>query len=321
MFQYTIHPDSEIPVYRQLADQINAEIRSGALKTGEKLPTVREMAQRMHLSCGTVKRVYDRLAELGDIEMTRRRGTFVKYVRENADSRKLQAMAAIDRMLRQMTDLNFSPAEIQIFVGLKMREWSRRWSGVRLAVVTPSGRLTPSLRRQLEKFSNVQADAWPAAQMIEYPYNAEEQSDLILADMAAAARIAPQLSEPNRLVRVAFGLTPQSRRDAARLAMPGALLVTADEELERLVREELSDALSVCTPEEIVNQPDFSVLAVGEDEAESGHLAAMLSELREENRLVSLSYRLDDGTMIHLEERIRRIREERQQQPGGVEKD
>ncbi len=321
MFQYTIHPDSEIPVYRQLADQINAEIRSGALKTGEKLPTVREMAQRMHLSCGTVKRVYDRLAELGDIEMTRRRGTFVKYVRENADSRKLQAMAAIDRMLRQMTDLNFSPAEIQIFVGLKMREWSRRWSGVRLAVVTPSGRLTPSLRRQLEKFSNVQADAWPAAQMIEYPYNAEEQSDLILADVAAAARIAPQLSEPNRLVRVAFGLTPQSRRDAARLAMPGVLLVTADEELERLVREELSDALSVCTPEEIVNQPDFSVLAVGEDEAESGHLAAMLSELREENRLVSLSYRLDDGTMIHLEERIRRIREERQQQPGGVEKD
>ena len=60
---------------------------------------------------------------------------------------------------------------------------------------------------------------------------------------------------------------------------------------------------------------------VGEGEAESGHLAAMLSELRGENRLVSLSYRLDDGTMIHLEERIRRIREERQQQPGSAERD
>ena len=47
----------------------------------------------------------------------------------------------------------------------------------------------------------------------------------------------------------------------------------------------------------------------------------MLSELRGENRLVSLSYRLDDGTMIHLEERIRRIREERQQQPGSAERD
>ena len=76
-----------------------------------------------------------------------------------------------------------------------------------------------------------------------------------------------------------------------------------------------------CTPEEIVNRPDFSVLAVGEGEAESGHLAAILSELRGENRLVSLSYRLDDGTMIHLEERIRRIREERQQQPGSAERD
>ena len=87
-------------------------------------------------------------------------------------------------------------------------------------------------------------------------------------------------------MRVAYGLTPQSRRDAARLAQPGALLATADEELARLVREELSDALSVCTPEEIVNRPDFSVLAVGEGEAESGHLAAILSELRGENRLV-----------------------------------
>lgn len=74
MFRYKINPDSEIPVYRQLADQINAEIRSGALKAGTQLPTVREMAERMNLSCGTVKRVYDRLREMGDIEMTRRRG-------------------------------------------------------------------------------------------------------------------------------------------------------------------------------------------------------------------------------------------------------
>ena len=121
MHRYSINSDSEIPIYRQLVDQINAEIRSGVLPTGTQLPTVREMAEQMHLSCGTVKRVYDRLQEMGDIEMTRRRGTFVKYVREDRDNRKVMAMTAIDRMIRQLTELNFSPAEIQIFLNLKMR--------------------------------------------------------------------------------------------------------------------------------------------------------------------------------------------------------
>ena len=59
MLRYNINPESDIPIYRQLVDQINAAIRSGALKTGTQMPTVREMAQQLHLSCGTVKRVYD----------------------------------------------------------------------------------------------------------------------------------------------------------------------------------------------------------------------------------------------------------------------
>ena len=136
MFHYNINPESDVPIYRQLVDQINAQIRSGALPNGTQLPTVREMAEKLHLSCGTVKHVYDRLQEMGDIEMTRRRGTFVKYVRKDQDSRKQQAMNAIDHMIRQLSELNFSPAEIQIFLNLKMREWGLKWSGLRVTVIT-----------------------------------------------------------------------------------------------------------------------------------------------------------------------------------------
>ena len=103
MPKYTLDPESNIPVYRQLADQINAQIRSGALRPGEKLPTVRELADQLNLSCGTVKRVYDHLREHGDVEMTRRRGTFVRAVHDEGDSRKLAGMTAIDQMLRKST--------------------------------------------------------------------------------------------------------------------------------------------------------------------------------------------------------------------------
>ena len=149
MFQYQINPESDIPIYRQLADQINAQIRSGALPTGTQLPTVREMAERLHLSCGTVKHVYDCLQKTGDIEMTRRRGTFVKYVRRDQDSRKQQAMNAIDQMIRKLSELNFSPAEIQIFLNLKMREWGLKWSGIRISLVTEYTELTESFQKQL----------------------------------------------------------------------------------------------------------------------------------------------------------------------------
>ena len=39
MFRYNINPDSETPIYRQLVEQINAQIRSGALKNGTQLPS------------------------------------------------------------------------------------------------------------------------------------------------------------------------------------------------------------------------------------------------------------------------------------------
>ena len=38
---FSVNPELDIPIYRQLVDQINAQIRSGALPTGTQLPTVR----------------------------------------------------------------------------------------------------------------------------------------------------------------------------------------------------------------------------------------------------------------------------------------
>ncbi|MBQ9150969.1 MAG: GntR family transcriptional regulator, partial [Clostridia bacterium] len=209
MFRFHVNPDSEIPIYRQLVDQINARIRSGAIPTGTQLPTVREMAEQMHLSCGTVKRVYDRLQEMGDIEMTRRRGTFVKYVRQDGDSRKLQAMTAIDRMIRQLSDLSFSPAEIEIFLNLKMREWELKWSGVRISVATDAAELSHLIERQLSQMGNVRLSICSLKQLREYPYSIDEQSDVILASVEDAPKVSPILPDAGKLVRVAFTLKPE----------------------------------------------------------------------------------------------------------------
>lgn len=312
MLRYTINPDSEIPVYRQLVDQINAEIRSGALKTGAQLPTVREMAGRMNLSCGTVKRVYDTLREMGDIEMTRRRGTFVKYVRQDRDSRKLQAMTAIDRMIRQLSDLNFSPAEIQIFLSLKMREWGLKWSGIRVALVCDCPELSPVLEKQLSRLGNVKVIFCETRQLREYPYSIDEEADVILASTEDGEKILPILPDRSKLIRVAFAPKPQSLVELACASGKRLGIVCLGDEFAELVKRHLPEGTQASKDkldgiDALVLPPDWEAVFPPETCAKIEGMEKLVFD-----------YAIDEGSMIYLEERINRIRDERQLQPGAL---
>ena len=314
MFRFHVNPDSEIPIYRQLVDQINARIRSGAIPTGTQLPTVREMAEQLRLSCGTVKRVYDRLQEMGDIEMTRRRGTFVKYVRQDGDSRKMQAMAAIDRMIRQLSDLSFSPAEIEIFLNLKMREWELKWSGVRVSVATDAAELTGSIERQLSQMGNVRLSICSLKQLREYPYSIDEQSDVILASVEDAPKIASILPDGSKLVRVAFALKPESAF---------ALAACAGKKLGVWGEKAFADIVASRLPEALRNglhclkNPEDAQAVDAVVAASDMPLEGVLAEMEGQGRIVRFDYGIDQGSLIYLEERIGRIRTERQLQPAG----
>ena len=65
------------PVYRQIADQIRGAIEAHRLALGERLPTIRELAERLGVNRDTVALAYDELARDGLVEATVGRGTFV----------------------------------------------------------------------------------------------------------------------------------------------------------------------------------------------------------------------------------------------------
>lgn len=324
MLRYRINPDSGAPAYRQLSDQINAEIRSGVLPRGTQLPTVREMADQMRLSCGTVKRAYDRLQEMGDIEMTRRKGTYVKYVRETEDSRKIRAMKAIDVMLKQLSELNFSLREIQIFLNLKLRELGLARSGVRIALVTDCAEIEPAVARQLSALGNVTVTLCPPRQMREFPYSVDEQADVILVppENLRAAEAFP--ADKSKIVfvamasdaRFAFGALPFLKGEVGVLCegTPFFSLVCASfppeyaRALTRVSAGELNGALS-----------RLSALIYPADAAlpESDAMEAF----RAENRLIPFRYALDEGSMLLMAQHICRIRDERQARPGILEYD
>jgi len=57
-FRPALIHDSEIPLYRQLFEQIASKIRSGELARGERLPATRELAGLLGLNRTTVSAAY-----------------------------------------------------------------------------------------------------------------------------------------------------------------------------------------------------------------------------------------------------------------------
>ena len=67
-----------MPVYLQLVDQAKAAAASGALQPGEALPSIRPLAEELHLNRNTVAKAYSELESLGVIETLPGKGCFLK---------------------------------------------------------------------------------------------------------------------------------------------------------------------------------------------------------------------------------------------------
>src|SRR4051812_12751212 len=76
-FRPTLSHDSEIPLYRQLYEQIAGRIRSGQIARGERLPATRELAGLLGLNRTTISAAYAILEEHGLIAGQVGRGSFV----------------------------------------------------------------------------------------------------------------------------------------------------------------------------------------------------------------------------------------------------
>lgn len=70
------------PLYRQIADDIEREITTGILRTGDALPALRRLAVELRVNPNTVQQAYKLLSLRGLVAVRRGQGTFVTATRE-----------------------------------------------------------------------------------------------------------------------------------------------------------------------------------------------------------------------------------------------
>jgi GntR family transcriptional regulator len=66
------------PVYLQLVDQVKAAAATGALRTGETLPSIRPLAEQLRINRNTIAKAYTELETQGIIETQQGRGSVLR---------------------------------------------------------------------------------------------------------------------------------------------------------------------------------------------------------------------------------------------------
>lgn len=113
-FQFALDLHSGVPVYRQLIDQVRGGIASGALKSGDQLPTVRQLAVDLQINPNTVMRAYRELELGGLLETHQGTGTFIanKKVQTNTAERERQLIQLAGEFASRVGAAGFALEEL-----------------------------------------------------------------------------------------------------------------------------------------------------------------------------------------------------------------
>jgi GntR family transcriptional regulator len=129
MIQVTLNSRARIPVYKQIVEQIKQQVAGNQLKAGEKLPTVRELAQTLGINPATVARAYQELEQENILGASRRRGTLVLGDSGNPlgeTLRQSRLNSTINALLVESLSQGYSPEEIETAFSGQLASWRKQ---------------------------------------------------------------------------------------------------------------------------------------------------------------------------------------------------
>ena len=100
-----LDPALPTPLYLQLVQGIRRLVAIGALKPGDRLPTVRELAVQLRLNRNTAARAIQELEARGVVRTRVGQGTFVAEEAGEGASREALLELAVDRLIDEAAAL------------------------------------------------------------------------------------------------------------------------------------------------------------------------------------------------------------------------
>jgi GntR family transcriptional regulator len=113
---FQLNPSSGIPLYVQLVEQVKHAIETGAVRSGEQLPSVRQMAEDLLINPNTVVRAYRELEHEGIIELKHGSGAFVCASMVPRGGLMQKAQTVVQAAITRLESLDLNEEEIRRLV-------------------------------------------------------------------------------------------------------------------------------------------------------------------------------------------------------------
>ena len=100
------------PIYTQICDGFREQIRTGILKPGDKLPSVRELATQLTINPNTIQRSYRELEIQGWVATVPGKGCFVSGVPSLQDTQEEKLLREFDQITQRLLNMGITPESL-----------------------------------------------------------------------------------------------------------------------------------------------------------------------------------------------------------------
>lgn len=107
---FTLNPQSGIPIYRQLAEQVRRMVAGGQLQAGDELPSVRELALAHAVNPMTISKAYSLLEVEGVLVRQRGKPMQVAAQKKSANSERQR----LEHLRPQLEQLVLAARQLEI---------------------------------------------------------------------------------------------------------------------------------------------------------------------------------------------------------------
>lgn len=123
---FSLHPESGVPIYRQLIEQVKRLVAGGQLPPGAELPSVRDLAQAHAVNPMTISKAYSLLEAEGLLQRNRGRPMTVtagRRAQAPLAQRLKQLEPEVAQLLRSARQLELKRSDLDALID---RSWGTR---------------------------------------------------------------------------------------------------------------------------------------------------------------------------------------------------
>ena len=321
---FSIDKSSTVSIYQQLVDQIIRKVQSGELPAGKKIPTVREMADKIGVARGTVKHAYEELERIGIIKMTRGKGTFILEQARQESSAKGRAIAAIEQLLDEMESLSFSLQEIQMFFNLKLRERMEHDKNVCIIFIDCNPETLSNIIHQISALPNIEAHKLLLTDALKKPFVIDDFADLIITTSTHMHQLSGVMSNKEKLAQVVTAPSGPTVAKMAMLSQKSVGIVCASETYSHIIRNSMQNLELSCKNVEtflfgsslhlesflrhkdVIIIPNDFLLFCSRAEGD------LIRQTEQQGKtVIRYDYQIDGGSFLSIQEKIESIRNEK----------